>query len=205
MFGFLGQNKRKVNELGFRSTDPHSPLFQGLADPWCRPTSTLNLLLSPATAHLRSASSVHVLDQLDIFFWYQPLPHGSPDLLPRDSVVGLLYVDEGYTDVLLSLSILRYRLLENEGSISGAPSWHEPELAFMDVRALSHPSIQYSLPYLEGVRHKYPPCSQKITRKKLSSRNNWLFIHTRHVTQATHRESIKNNSSPLICTHTTNT
>ena len=28
------------------------------ADPWCRPTSTLNLLLSPATAHLRSASNV---------------------------------------------------------------------------------------------------------------------------------------------------
>ena len=39
----------------------------------------------------------------------------------------------------------------DEDSISGAPPWHEPKLAFMDVRALSHPSIQYSLPYLKGV------------------------------------------------------
>ena len=57
----------------------------------------------------------------------------------------------------MSLSILLYRLLENEDSISGAPPWHEPKLAFMDVRALSHPSIQYSLPYLEGVHQELDP------------------------------------------------
>ena len=61
------------------------------ADPWCRPASTLNLLLSPATVRTFVRHPVYiVLDLLDIFVWYQPLPHGSPDLLPRDSVVGLL-------------------------------------------------------------------------------------------------------------------
>ena len=61
------------------------------ADPWCRPTSTLNLLLSPATVRTFVRHPVYMSwTSLTYFFWYQPLPHGSPDLLPRDSVVGLL-------------------------------------------------------------------------------------------------------------------
>ena len=43
------------------------------------------------------------------------------------------------------------RMLEYEESTCGSPSWHEPKLAFMDVRALSHPPVLYSLPYIEGV------------------------------------------------------
>ena len=46
------------------------------------------------------------------------------------------------------------RLLEYEYSSCSTHSWHEPKLAFMNVRARSHPPIQYSIPYIEAVRQE---------------------------------------------------
>ena len=57
------------------------------------------------TAHLCFAASIHVLYQLNIFFWYGALPRASPDLLPRYSIVGFLYIYESDSYVLLAFSV----------------------------------------------------------------------------------------------------
>ena len=38
-----------------------------------------------------------------------------------------------------------------EDRIRGASSWHKSTLAFVNFRALSHPSFYHLLPYVEGV------------------------------------------------------
>ena len=122
------------------------------ADHWCNPTSTLKLSLSPAA--LRTFV-LHVLYQLNIFFRYLALPHASPDLLPRYSIVGFLYIYEGDSYVLLAFSVFFDCLLKDEYRISGASSWHKSKLAFMNFRALSQPSVNHLLPYFEGVCEQF--------------------------------------------------
>ena len=61
------------------------------ADPWCRPTSTLNLLLSPATVRTFVRHPVYMSwTSLTYFSGTSLSLIASPDLLPRESVVGLL-------------------------------------------------------------------------------------------------------------------
>ena len=141
--------------------------------------------LACCTAHLCLAASIHVLYQLNIFFWYVALPRlvlvlssgfpcvgvrlvysslrctatfvihfhwslllafslhfssssaflilarASPDLLPRYSIVGFLYIYEGDSYVLLAFSVFLFCLLKDEDRIRGSSSWHKSKLAFM--------------------------------------------------------------------------